>query len=250
MEAWVDPGQFIFGRESAAKELKMSPSTVWNRIKKLENMRNLDIESDSKYSIITIINWNTYQGREEKGDSQVTAIGQKTDSEGDSEGDSDHPVTTTINSHGYRAGAEKGDSEGDSEGDSDRAKSGHKQEGNKEEKIKDYTAKEEKTPLLQEGKFYKTKKGKKLQGEKLSRFNNFWTAFDYRKGKAEAADVWLEIEKDLTDETYKAIIAGAKREASARPELLESDKVPKMAQGWLSGRRWEDESSQEVRRYM
>ena len=76
MEAWVDPGQFIFGRESAAKELKMSPSTVWNRIKKLENMRNLDIESDSKYSIITIINWNTYQGREEKGDSQVTAIGQ------------------------------------------------------------------------------------------------------------------------------------------------------------------------------
>jgi len=117
----------------------------------------------------------------------------------------------------------------------------HKQTLIKKEKIKDLTAKEEKTPLLQEEEFYRTKKRKKLQGKKLSRFNNFWMAFDYRKGKAEAADVWLEIEKNLSDETYKAIIAGAKREALARPELLENNKTPKMAQGWLSGRRWEDE---------
>ena len=125
----------------------------------------------------------------------------------------------------------------------------HKQEGIKKKGIKDYTAKEEKTPLLQERKFYKTKKGKKLQGKKLSHFNDFWTAFDYRRGKAEAADVWLEIEKDLTDEVYGAIIAGAKREASARPGLLENDKIPKMAQGWLSGRRWEDEPPK-ASRYM
>jgi len=126
----------------------------------------------------------------------------------------------------------------------------HKQTLLKKEKIKDLTAKEEKTPLLQEGEFYKTKKGKKLQGKKLSHFNNFWTAFDYRRGRAEAADVWLEIEKNLSDETYKAIIAGAKREALARPELLENNKTPKMAQGWLSGRRWEDEPPKKDIEYM
>jgi len=126
----------------------------------------------------------------------------------------------------------------------------HKQTLIKKKRIKDLTAKEEKTPLLQEEKFYKTKKGKKLQGKKLSHFNDFWTAFEYRKGKAEAADVWLEIEKDLTDETHKAIIAGAKREALARPELLENNKTPKMAQGWLSGRRWEDEPPKKNIEYM
>ena len=75
MEVWINPGQFVFGRKKAAKELKMKASTVWKRIKKLENMRNCDIKSNSKYSIITIINWNTYQGHEEKGNSKGDSQG-------------------------------------------------------------------------------------------------------------------------------------------------------------------------------
>lgn len=62
------PGQFVFGRKKAAKELRMSPSTVWKRIKKLKNMQNLNIESNTHYSIITIMNWDTYQGIQENGD--------------------------------------------------------------------------------------------------------------------------------------------------------------------------------------
>jgi len=72
-EVWIGPGQFIFGRKSAAKELKMKPSTVWKRIVKLKNMRNLNIESNSQYSIITLVNWEFYQGGLEKGTSKVTA---------------------------------------------------------------------------------------------------------------------------------------------------------------------------------
>jgi len=79
-EVWVEPGQFIFGRFSAAKKLKMSPSTSWKRIKKLENIGNLNIKSDINYSLITIIKWDTYQGSKNKGDikgdSRVTAVGQ------------------------------------------------------------------------------------------------------------------------------------------------------------------------------
>lgn len=75
-EVLVKPGQFVFGRYSAAKELQMSPSTVWKRIKKLKNMGNCDIKSNSKYTIITIVNWDIYQmstqDGDSKGDRQVT----------------------------------------------------------------------------------------------------------------------------------------------------------------------------------
>ncbi len=64
------PGSFIFGRESAAKKLHMPPSTLWKRILKLEKLDFLNIESDSHYSIIYIINWHTYQAVKETGNSE------------------------------------------------------------------------------------------------------------------------------------------------------------------------------------
>jgi hypothetical protein len=80
-EVWLESGQFIFGRYSAAKRLKMKPSTVRNRMQKLENMRNVDIKEDSKYSIISIVNWDIYQPEKNKEDikedSQGTVKGHK-----------------------------------------------------------------------------------------------------------------------------------------------------------------------------
>jgi biotin operon repressor len=63
-------GQFIFGRNSAAKELKMNATTVWKRMQKLKNMQNIDIESNSQYSVITLLNMATYQPTEIKSDSK------------------------------------------------------------------------------------------------------------------------------------------------------------------------------------
>ena len=57
----LSPGQFIFGRNSAAQKLGMSSSTVWKRMNKLKNMRNVDIKSNSHYSVVTICNWEAYQ---------------------------------------------------------------------------------------------------------------------------------------------------------------------------------------------
>lgn len=88
--------------------------------------------------------------------------------------------------------------------------------------------------------FYLTKKKKRLSGKRLETFLQFWEAFDYKKGKAEASDVWFEF-PPLTNTVVDKIITVAKREALDRPELISSGKTPKMAQGWLSGRRWEDE---------
>jgi len=56
------PGQFIFGRNEASRELRMKPSTVYRIMKKLQSNHRIDIKSNSKFSIVTIIDWDTYQG--------------------------------------------------------------------------------------------------------------------------------------------------------------------------------------------
>ncbi len=76
IEVECKDGQFIFGRNSAAKELDMDGGTVYKRMQKLKNMENLTIESNKQYSLITIMNWHTYQALDNKsnskGNKQVT----------------------------------------------------------------------------------------------------------------------------------------------------------------------------------
>jgi len=88
--------------------------------------------------------------------------------------------------------------------------------------------------------FFLTKRKRKLSGKRLETFNAFWDAFGYKAGKAEAADAWLDIPA-LTGSVVSRIVAAAKKEAARRTGLRAEGKTPKMAQGWLSGRRWEDE---------
>ena len=83
IEVKVEPGQFVFGRKSAAKELGMPESSVRNRMVKLKNMRNVDIKEDRQYSIVSIMNWDIYQADEKKEgskeDRQRTGKGQAKD---------------------------------------------------------------------------------------------------------------------------------------------------------------------------
>jgi len=72
-EVHLFAGQFIFGRKTAAKELKMKPSTAWKRMQKLENMQNLNIQSNRHYSVVTLANWKFYQGLLKKVTQKVTA---------------------------------------------------------------------------------------------------------------------------------------------------------------------------------
>lgn len=57
------PGQFVCGRHSMAKSLGTSsnPSTTWKRLKMLESHGFVSIKSDKKYSVVTILNWNSYK---------------------------------------------------------------------------------------------------------------------------------------------------------------------------------------------
>ena len=79
-EVAVNPGQFVFGRKSAAQVLNMKATTVWHRMKKLECMGNVDIDSNTHYSVVTICNWKRYQViRKRSGQAMLTAVGQPYD---------------------------------------------------------------------------------------------------------------------------------------------------------------------------
>lgn len=90
--------------------------------------------------------------------------------------------------------------------------------------------------------FYQTKKGRKLKGDQLENFEAFWITFNYKSGKADAADAWFDLKVNMF--LFQQIMAGARREAKGRAGLIAQKKTPKMAQGWLSSRRFEDESTQ------
>jgi phage replication O-like protein O len=92
--------------------------------------------------------------------------------------------------------------------------------------------------------FYKTKSGKKLSGKRLETFNQFWETFNLKQGKAAAADSWLKI-PTLTNSLVSQILTAAQIEAERRPALEVKGQTPKWAQGWITGRRWEDEIYQQ-----
>lgn len=72
----------------------------------------------------------------------------------------------------------------------------------------------------------------------LAAFDLFWVAFDYKSGKDRAAARWLQL-GELKKQEYDQIIQAAKHAAQARKNLPEGQ-VAKMAEGWLSERRWLD----------
>ena len=71
-------------------------------------------------------------------------------------------------------------------------------------------------------------------------FELFWEAFGYKKGRGGAEKSWQDI-KNYSPELLSKILSSAKKEAMNRPALIAKNCTPKMAQGWLTDRRWEDE---------
>ena len=58
------PGDFIFGRKAASMELKISEQTIRTNLDSLRKHKNLTIKATNKFSVISIMNWNIYQGEE------------------------------------------------------------------------------------------------------------------------------------------------------------------------------------------
>lgn len=57
----LQPGQFLYGRKSASKELKIGESTITRRMKKLISFGFIEVKANTHFSIVTICKWSTYQ---------------------------------------------------------------------------------------------------------------------------------------------------------------------------------------------
>ncbi|MDA1053001.1 MAG: hypothetical protein O3C40_21315 [Planctomycetota bacterium] len=77
------PGQFIFGRKTAADELGMKASTVHDRMRRLEQLGCIRMKPNSHYTIVTVVNWGLYQGAgvepQQATDNEATSIRQPSD---------------------------------------------------------------------------------------------------------------------------------------------------------------------------
>lgn len=92
---------------------------------------------------------------------------------------------------------------------------------------------------LDSGPRYRTSRKKWLSGQRLKDFEQFWQVFGDKRGKPGAAQSWLDLE-DYGPELVKYILHGAKRYCHDREDIKSTGGTPKMAQGWLTDRRWED----------
>lgn len=66
----LKPGQFVFGRVKASMDLAMTETQIRTCLNSLKMTGNITSKSASKYSIITIVNWHSYQSVDGGADQQ------------------------------------------------------------------------------------------------------------------------------------------------------------------------------------
>ena len=76
-EVNLKKGQFVFGRKKAAEELQMTESTIYKYIKLLEKLKMISINSNNKFSIVSIEKWEDYQIEELKDSNKRTTKEQQ-----------------------------------------------------------------------------------------------------------------------------------------------------------------------------
>lgn len=65
-EIIIERGQFITGREVLAKDLNQNGRSTYDRLKVLENLQILNIKSNNRFTLVTIVNYTFYQIEEQK----------------------------------------------------------------------------------------------------------------------------------------------------------------------------------------
>jgi len=65
------PGEFVFGLKKASKELRMTIQPIRTCLNMLKKSGNITIKTTNKFSIISIINWDTYQQTEITDNNQI-----------------------------------------------------------------------------------------------------------------------------------------------------------------------------------
>ena len=116
----LGPGQFVYGRKTAARDLHWPESTLNDRMKRLEATEAISIKPDTHFSIVTVVNWGIYQGSggERRHPSDTQATGNQHPSSRQPTGNR-HPSNTNKNVEKGKKGkkAQKGEKARDDDDD-------------------------------------------------------------------------------------------------------------------------------------
>lgn len=86
-EIVLNSGQLVTGRTAITAEMnegvkssqQVNSSSVWNWLSAFKNNGLIDIKSNNKYSVITVLNWGRYQQNEQQPDSNLTSTEHQLD---------------------------------------------------------------------------------------------------------------------------------------------------------------------------
>jgi len=231
------PGQLACSGASLASELDLSRYQVMRMLATLEDDGFISRKTFGKVcTLITVVNWQLYQSATEEAAQQPH-----------NERTSSAQVPHTIE-EGKKARKETPPASADAAEELASLSGKEKQEGaGARTGSAHVTNKAPRSAASATGEgpapepAYRTATKRVLTGQRLAWFNRVWSAFGYKRGKAEAADAFLDI-KGLSESLVSVICRAAQQEAARRPDLVARGKTPKMLTGWLSGRRWEDEA--------
>lgn len=76
-EIILKPGQFVTGRFELSAALGGNASSTYKRLKRLESLTMLGLQSNNKNTLVTVLNWESYQIDKSDLDNEVTADGQE-----------------------------------------------------------------------------------------------------------------------------------------------------------------------------
>ncbi len=73
----IKEGQLLTGRDKLAEETGINRSTIENILKLLENEHQIEQQKTTKFRVITILNWKTYQTDDKKSSNRVATKEQQ-----------------------------------------------------------------------------------------------------------------------------------------------------------------------------
>lgn len=73
----IKKGEFVTGRKILAREFKLSESKIYRMLTTLAELGNIEIKSNNKYSVVTVVNWAKYQDDSENLNNKRTANEQQ-----------------------------------------------------------------------------------------------------------------------------------------------------------------------------
>lgn len=73
----IKKGEFVTGRKILAREFKLSESKIYRMLNTLAELGNIEIKSNNKFSLVTVVNWAKYQDDSENLNNKRTANEQQ-----------------------------------------------------------------------------------------------------------------------------------------------------------------------------